>query len=333
MSFPTNSKFLRELNVGDKFAGFVVLRRLNVREKKDGSPFLELEFQDKSGRLPGKIWEQVDEYRKLLAAGTIVKLQATVKTWQDQKELTVERLRPVNAEDPVDRSRLVPVSEHPPEELRRHARRLVEGIKKPPLRNFLRRLFDDPEIDKLYFEAPAGQLWHHAYLGGLAEHSLAMAEVLLKAAESYPAADQDLLVAGALLHDVGKIEEYSWDTTIEYTDRGRLIGHLVLSQELLARHRSEDLAVPDELWGRLMHIILSHHGTREMGAAVLPMTLEAIMLHHADEMDAKANAFNRIIQRSREQGERWTEWVKLMERFLYAGEKDDTGGSGEGELF
>ncbi len=333
MTSPLAPKLLSELNKDDKFAGFVVLRRLEIRQKKDGSPYLALEFADKSGHLPGRLWDDVDKYRKELANGMIVKLQASVEIYQDQKQLKIERVRPINTEDPVDRSRLVAASERPPEEMRRHLRRLIEGLKKPPLRNFLRRLYDDSEVDRRYFEAPAAQLWHHAYLGGLAEHSLAMAEVLLKAAESYPAADTDLLVAGALLHDIGKIEELAWDTTIEYTDRGRLIGHLIISQELLASHRTPDLEVPDELWGCLMHMILSHHGTREMGAPVVPMTLEAIMLYHADEMDAKANAFNRIIQRSREQGERWTEKVKLIDRYLYAGDKRITEESGEGELF
>jgi 3'-5' exoribonuclease len=325
-------KLLRELVEGDKFAGFVVLRRLEVRQKKDGSPYLVLEFADKSGRLSGRIWDDVEEHRKALADGNIVKLQATVEIYQDQKQLKIERVRLAKTEDPVDRSRLIPVSERPPEELRRHLRRLVESLKKPPLRNFLRRFFDDPEIDRRFFEAPAGQLWHHAYLGGLAEHSLAMAEVLLKAAENYPAADTDMLVAGALLHDIGKIEELTWDLTIEYSDRGRLIGHLVISQDLLNQHRTPELEVPEELWNRLMHMILSHHGSREMGAPVVPMTLEAVLLYHADEMDAKANAFNRIIQRTREQGEHWSEKVRLIDRYLYAGEKAPEEG-GEGELF
>ena len=327
MPQPTTNKLLRELIEGERFVGFVAIRRIDVRQKRDGSPFLALEFSDRSGRLPGKLWEQVEEFRKVLKVGLIVKLQGNLTTYQDQKEIAIERLRPANPEDPVDRARLIPSSQRTTDEMRRHVRRLVESIENADLRGFLRRFFDEPEISTAYFEAPAGKQWHHAYLGGLAEHSLTMAEILLKMSEFYPNANRDLLVAGALLHDVGKIRELTWDVAIDYSDQGRLIGHIVLGQELLNERRKLDADVPQELWDQLMHLVMSHQGTREQGSPVLPMTLEAVLLYTADLMDSKANAFNRIIQRSREQGERWTEWVKLAETFLYTGpEKKSTEG-------
>ncbi len=321
MSFPVNDKLLRELNEGEKFAGFAILRRLDVRQKKDGSPYLALEFADRSGRIGGKVWDHVEEFRKVLSVGKIVKLMGVVTTYQDQKEIHIERLRPAVQEDAVDRTRLIPSSERPVEEMRRHLRRLVEGISQPQIRTFLRVLFEDPAISERYFQAPAGKQWHHCYLGGLAEHSLNMAEILLKISEFYPHANRDLLVAGALLHDIGKIEELDWETGIDYTDRGRLLGHIVISQEILNAHPDKLQDVPVELRMHLMHLILSHQGTKEQGSPVEPMTLEAILLYLADEMDSKANAFNRIIQRSREQGDRWTEWVQLLNRYLYVGEK------------
>jgi len=333
MSSALTDKFLRELAENERFAGFVVLRSIHVRQKKDGSPFLTLEFGDRSGRMPGKLWDHVEEYRKILEPGKIVKLLGSVTTYQDQKEIQIERLRLTTPEDPVDRSRLIAVSERPVEEMRRHLRRLIEAVVQPGLRSFLRRFFDDPAIAGPWLEAPAGKLWHHCYLGGLAEHSLNMAEILLKVAELYPHADKDLLIAGALLHDVGKIEELSWDTDIDYTDRGRLVGHIVLGQEILLRHR-QDGEMPEETWNCLLHLLLAHQGNGEQGSPVKPQTLEAILLYYADEMDSKANAFNRIIQRAREQGDRWSEYIKLMERFLYAGSKPQEGGEvKEGDLF
>jgi len=320
MPQPTTTKLLRELEVGEKFVEFVAIRSINVRQKRDGSPYLILDFADRSGRMSGKIWEQVEEFQNVLEVGKIVKLQGTVTTYQDQKEITIERLRLIKPEDPVDRSRLIPSSERSVEEMRRHLRRLVESVEHADLRSFLRRFFDDPDISERYFTAPAGKLWHHAYLGGLAEHSLTLAEILLNMTEFYPEANKDLLIAGALLHDIGKLEEYSWLVTIDFTDKGRLIGHIVLGQQILEEHRKKDATVPEELWNQVIHLVLSHQGTKEHGSPVLPMTLEAILLYAADEMDSKANAFNRIIQRSREQGDKWTEYVKLMERYLYAGE-------------
>jgi 3'-5' exoribonuclease len=321
MSFPVSDKLLRELNEGEKFAGFAILRRMDVRQKKDGSLYLALEFADRSGRLGGKVWDHVEEFRKVLSVGKIVKLMGVITTYQDQKEIHIERLRPAVPEDAVDRTRLIPTSERPVEEMHRHLRRLVEGVTQPQMRTFLRAFFEDPAVAERYFQAPAGKQWHHCYLGGLAEHSLNMAEVLLKIAEFYPHADRDLLVAGALLHDIGKIEELDWETGIDYTDRGRLLGHIVIGQEILNAHQEKLQEIPEELRLHLMHLVLSHQGTREQGSPVVPMTLEAILLYLADEMDSKANAFNRIIQRSREQGDRWTEWVQLLNRYLYAGEK------------
>ncbi len=324
MPQPTTDKLLRELEKGEKFVGFVAVRAINIRQRRDGEPFLVVDFSDKSGRLSGKLWDQVDEWQDTLEVGQIVKLAGAITTYQDQKEITVERLRPVTKDDPVERSKLIPSSEHPVDEMRRHLRRLIEGIEQPELRSFLRRFFDDPEISEAYFEAPAGKLWHHAYLGGLAEHSLTLAEILLKIAEIYPAANRDLLVAGALLHDIGKIEEYKWDVTIDFTDRGRLIGHIVIGQSILERFREKNREVPQDIWDQVIHLVLSHQGTKEQGSPVEPMTLEAILLYTADEMDSKANAFNRIIKRSREQGDRWTEYVKIMNRYLFAGKKTET---------
>lgn len=320
MSFPVTDKLLRELNEGEKFAGFAILRRLDMRQRKDGSPYLVLEFADRSGRIGGKVWDHVEEFRKVLSVGKIVKLMGSITTYQEQKEIHIERLRPAVPEDAVDRFRLMPVSDRPVEEMKRHLRRLVEGITQPQIRTFLRAFFEDATISERYFQAPAGKQWHHCYLGGLAEHSLNMAEVLLKISESYPHANRDLLVAGALLHDIGKIEELEWKTVIDYTDRGRLLGHIVIGQEILNAHQEKFREIPEELRLHLEHLVLSHQGTKEQGSPVEPMTLEAILLYLADEMDSKANAFNRIIQRSREQGDRWTEWVQLLNRFLYAGE-------------
>ncbi len=334
MPQPTTDKLLRELEAGEKFVGFVAVRAINVRQRRDGTPFLTIDFSDSSGRMMGKLWEQVEHFQEILEVGQIVKLAGSIITYQDQKEITIEQLRPAKKEDPVDRSKLIPSSEREVDEMRRHLRRLIEGMENAGLRTFLRRFFDEPDISKTYFEAPAGKLWHHAYLGGLAEHSLSLAEILLKIAEVYPTADKDLLVAGALLHDIGKIKEYSWDVTIDFTDQGRLIGHIVIGQEILNSQRVEGEVAP-EIWDQLIHLVLSHQGTREQGSPVLPLTLEAILLYTADEMDSKANAFNRIIQRSREQGNKWTEYIKIVERYLYAGEKkvDKDKATGEDTLF
>ncbi|TKJ41845.1 hypothetical protein CEE37_04560 [candidate division LCP-89 bacterium B3_LCP] len=328
---PPTEKLLQELNPGEHFTGFVAIRVLHVRQKRDGSPYLALEFSDRSGRMSGNVWDNVEEFKKVLKVGQVVKLHGSITTYQDKKQITIEKLRPARPEDPVDKTRLIQTSQRSQDEMRRHLRRLIEGVENADIRSFLRRFFDDPEISEKYFDAPAGKLWHHAYLGGLAEHSLNMAEILLKVSEFYPNANRDLLVTGALLHDIGKIYEYQWDVSIDFSDRGRLIGHIVIGQELLNLHRQKDPEMPEEIWNQIIHMVLSHQGKYEHKTPILPATLEAVLLYCADLMDSKANAFNRIIQRSREQGDRWSEYIKLADTFLFAGDEEPQKGEGSQE--
>ena len=325
MPQPTTDKLLRDLQEGEQFSAYAAIRSINLRQKKDGSSYLSLEFSDRSGRLGGKLWDHIDDWRKTLAVGKIVKLGGTITTYLDKKEIHIEKLRLIKAEDQVDKSILMPVSKRPVDEMRRHLRRLIEGVKHSGLRAFLRRFFDDPEIKDAYFEAPAGKMWHHAYLGGLAEHSLTLAEITIKMAEFYPQADKDLMIAGALLHDIGKLKEYGWDAAIDYTTPGRLVGHINLGVEMLNTRRQAEDFIADDLWDHLIHLVLSHQGSGEQGSPNVPKTLEATLLYGADLMDSQDNAFNRIIQRSRDEGSEWSEYVNLIHRYLYAGKPPDRG--------
>jgi len=170
--------------------------------------------------------------------------------------------------------------------------------------------------------APGGKLWHHSLVGGLLKHTLLVTELCEKAASMYRLVKRDLLLAGALLHDVGKLTQYKTEGFIDYTDEGRLIGHVVSGYDILSKKIEKIKDFPPSLSLQLKHLILSHQGELELASPVVPQTIEAIILHYADQMDAKADAFTRIIEKHKALGEKWSSWVPLIRRYIYAGEKD-----------
>jgi 3'-5' exoribonuclease len=176
-------------------------------------------------------------------------------------------------------------------------------------------------------DAPGGKLWHHAYLGGLLEHTIAVVELCRTMAGIYPMVNRDLLMTGAILHDIGKIEEYGYGRGfIDFTDEGRLWGHISIGAQCV-RAAIEELeredGFPEELKTQVVHLILSHQGELEHGSPVLPQTLEAMILYYADEMDSKANALKHIIERDAKSGRTWSQYINLLDRFIYIGNPED----------
>ena len=182
-------------------------------------------------------------------------------------------------------------------------------------------IFTDEEFVGRFLRAPAARVWHHSYLGGLAQHVRDMALIALRVAEVYPEIDRDLLLAGVLVHDLGKVEELEITNRIDYSDPGRLIGHIVLGTALIDERIRAVADFPPDTALRLKHMILSHHGLLEHGSPVVPMTIEAILLHYIDNLDAQARGALQVLDRDTGRFGRWTEYVKLLDRFLYRGDR------------
>jgi 3'-5' exoribonuclease len=205
-------------------------------------------------------------------------------------------------------------------------KRKSESVENPHLKKLLNLILEDEELTQRLKVSPAAKLWHHSYLGGLVEHTLKVVEFCEKAAELYELVNRDLLISGALLHDIGKIYTYSLSGFIDYTDEGRLLGHIVSGDELINEKIKKVEGFPQELALQLRHLILAHQGQLEFASPVVPQTLEAIILHYADEMDAKAGAFSDIINRETRQGregKKWSDWVPLIRRYIYLGEEKE----------
>ena len=198
----------------------------------------------------------------------------------------------------------------------------IKSITNSHLSKLLNHIFNNQQIKEKFIYAPAAKLWHHNYIGGLLEHTLSLVLLCDKIQQQYSSINRDLLIAAALLHDLGKITEFETKGFINYSTEGRLLGHITITTQVVVENIKHVPDFPGKLKQQLLHCILSHHGQKENGSPVVPMTMEAIILSMADELDAKLGAFTRIMKKEKEPGKVWSNYVNLLDRFLYLGEDE-----------
>ena len=313
---------IAELTPGNPFEGRYLVARKEVRQGGRAGVYLDLTLMDATGRAPAKVWENAAEIAEWFQQGDVVAVCGRAETYRGELQLRLDSVRAVPAEEanPTD---YLPRSKKDLAALEQRLAEVVKSIGSAELRALLTGFFRDPEFRQGFFSAPGAKAIHHAYVGGLAEHTLEVAEICLCVAEVFPALDRDLLVTAAILHDIGKMEELRWDTAFDYTDIGQLVGHIVLGEQRVRQAMEAAEGFPEELKLRLSHMLLSHHGTREFGSPVEPRTAEAIALHHAEDLGAKVNLYLTNINAAREQGRRWTERHFQLNRALFVGNENE----------
>jgi len=306
-------QYIRDLNEGTRVDSLFSLRSRDIRSARSGDPYLSLEVADCSGAIPAVMFRpsSVDE---ALPVGSVVRVRGIVTTYRGVRRVSIDALRPVETFDPRD---LLSAGPRDREEMLGELRELVKRIREPRLRSVVRAVFGTPGFIDRFAACPAGSGRHHAYVGGLLEHTLAVATLCETLASSYPQADRDLLLTAALLHDVGKTEELSFDSAFDYTDAGRLVGHVVLGERIVSR-AIDGIArpLPEGAALRLLHAVLAHHGEREWGAPCKPCSLEALLLHHADNLDAQAAAFLGAVSGAAVLEQRWSDRASGFGRAL-----------------
>jgi 3'-5' exoribonuclease len=312
-------KLLKDYLPGETFTGFALLQSITIRTKRDGGSFLAVEFLDRSGRIQGNVWEDAERLAGEFHSGDVVKLQGLIEEYEGRKKLNVRKIRKARPEDSVEPRSFLPHINGNPAELLASLRRLIGTVRNPFIAVLLNSIFNDERIADQFSSAPAGKLWHHNRIGGLLEHTLSLSRLVRRLSRHYPDIDRDVLIAGAMLHDIGKIEELRYDNFIDYTDRGRLVGHIAIGADLVANHIGRIEGFPDSLRDSLIHLVLSHQG--EHGSPVLPATREAFLLHYADEIDSKMDALRRI---AAEPGAGRWRFVKLLERWIDVGEDQES---------
>lgn len=321
--------YISELREGQQLQELFVVARKSLAETKAGKPYLAMGLMDRSGEIEARLWDKAVQYDGQAAEGNFVQVQASVKSYRDTLQLNVVSLQQVE-ENAVRLEEFMAASPRPLEDMERELKQVLAGLADAPLRNLLQEIFQGENLAR-FVRAPAAKKMHHAYIGGLIEHTLSLVGLAEKTADHYPTLDRDLLIAGTLLHDVAKIDEFEYSRLpFSYTDRGRLVGHLVLGVEMV-RKAAESVSIAEDRVDQLIHIILSHHGRLEFGSPVLPMTPEAILLHHLDDMDAKMNYIDQLRSKMDEPGFHWTDFQRPLERFLYLQSGETDGGEEVGK--
>jgi len=308
------------LKVGDRVEKVMVISK-KVRRDFTGGKFLLFQFTDRDGMLRGVWWEPTEEAETSIGANDVVRVRGEVTEYQGALQLKIGWMEKLDSSE-YDPSMFLPSTSNDPDELYDEIMRIVESTGNQHIRTLLQRVFGEEGFREVFLRAPAAKGWHHSFVGGLAEHTRDMASLAERACEVYPEIDRDLLMAGVLLHDIGKVEELTVTNHISYSDRGRLIGHIVLGVEMLDRAASSIEGFPQELEMRLKHMMISHHGLQEHGSPVVPMTSEALLLHYIDNLDAQVRGSLMVLDRSGGEGD-WTDYVKLLDRFLYRGSVED----------
>lgn len=293
-----------------------LLAEKRIFKTKGGKPFGALALEDASGRMSAKLWERAEELLAPLAAGAPVRVAGRMQVYNGQRQMVLDAIEAAPDADPAQ---FMPRSPHDPDELWAELQKLVRSVRNQHLAKALKAFFGDADFRGRFRTAPAAKGAHHAYVHGLLEHTVSVGGLARLAADHYGRLNRDLLTAGALLHDVGKVREFSLGPPIDYTDEGRLEGHLVLGVRMLDRRLARLRGFPSELAGHLRHLILSHHGRYEFGSPKKPKTPEAMVLHLIDDLDAKTAMIQAVLEREGGGESHWSSFNRLLERCLYTG--------------
>ncbi len=320
------TKTIGEFEVGDRITGTFAARDKSLASfKSKPGQYLSLTLGDATGEIPARMWDNAEEAAALFGAGDAVTVRGVIEEYRGHKQLVIERLKKAEP-DEIARAELVPTTTRDLDDLRARLLETVASVREPHLHALLEQFFGDEQFLDRFAAAPGAKSLHHSYLGGLIEHTVGVIEVLETVARVHPELDRDLLMAGALLHDLGKVAELEYSAAIEYTDEGRLVGHTVLTDRMVNRALSRIEGFPQELADRLTHLLLSHHGQREYGAPVLPMTAEACALHYADNLDAHVQYFIQVIRDGAAAGNQWSDFQRLFDRYIFVGARGNAPG-------
>jgi len=310
--------YIKDIQTGEKVVDSFLVTEKNMAFSQKGSPYLNLRLKDKTGQVEGKIWDNAQEWDKQFRKGDVIQINARAVSFRNSLQLSILSLTPLDDSDVILNDYL-PTTRGNIEAMFGDLQSFIDRIENPPLKKLLKAFFDDRETAERFKRAPAAKSLHHIYLGGLLEHTHSVIRLLDQIASHYPGVNRDLLLTGGILHDIGKISEFSYDRLVEYSDEGRLIGHIIIGVEMIDQKIAGIPEFPESLAMELRHLILSHHGILEYGSPKRPKTLEALIVHYVDDLDAKVNSFQQYLNDFRNEETGWTPFHRFLERYLYRG--------------
>ena len=316
-------RFVLQMTDGDSIEEVYLVSDKQLRANRNGNLYLQVELRDRTGAISARMWNAGEHLFRSFESGDFLQVKGKVQLFQGALQMILSHIDRIESEK-VELADFLPHTEHEVSKLLERLRSSLLRLGNPHLRALAECFLMDDEFVQGFCQAPAGVRNHHAYLGGLLEHVVTLLDAAERILPLYPELDRDLLLAGIFLHDVGKVRELSFGKAFAYTDEGQLVGHLVIGVEMLDEKAAKVSELtgepfPRELLLRLKHMILSHHGTYEFGSPRLPMTPEAIALHHLDNFDAKVHNFTRDIREDRNTTSAWTPYNQSMQRRLFKG--------------
>jgi 3'-5' exoribonuclease len=312
-----SKRFVSELVAGDAIDEVFLLAERNLAHKKDGNPFLTVTLADRTGQVKGVVWDQVERIVAAVSEGDFVHVRARAGEYRGGLQLVVKDMARVPAEQ-VDAGDFLATTTRDVPKMFARLKEMTDRMKTPHLKELFEAFWADEAFVAAYVRAPAAKLMHHAYIGGLLEHTLSMAVLSETIAGHYSGVDRDLLLAGVILHDVGKTRELEYARSIDYSDEGRLLSHIVIGLSMLDEKLKLVPDFPDLQAQLLKHMIVSHHGTRAFGSPEPPKTIEAVLLNYIDEMDSRVNSIREYVAKDPSEGS-WTPYHRLLERHFYKG--------------
>jgi len=313
--------FVSDINERDQVETIFLVREKINAMAKNGKPYMTLKLMDRSGEIEARVWDRVDHLSAQFERNDFILVNGKTSVYLGKMQLVVQDLRRIE-ENLVNLGDFLPVTSRSQEEMRQELDRLLDTLSDPHVAALLRGFFDDPEFFARYRKAPAAKGMHHVYLGGLLEHSLAVAALACDIGARYPQVNRDLLIAGAMLHDVGKVEELSYQRSFDYTDEGKLLGHIIIGVQMVEDRVRAIPDFPEELSMMIKHLLLSHHGQYEFGSPKRPKFLEAVVLNFIDDLDSKINGIQSHIDKEPAREGNWTSYHRLYDRYFYKGKKD-----------
>ncbi|MFZ0452400.1 MAG: HD domain-containing protein [Ignavibacteriaceae bacterium] len=311
-----NQKELIALKKGDIVKHFLLVKKCDIRTAKSNKQYLSLELADKTFTLSSNVWDNFNSFFEEIKTGVVVFVTGFIEDYQGSPQIRITSIRFAETADRIEPSDFMEKSKRDLEEMKNEFFNRLESISDNKLKALLKLVFDEDNFKKFSF-APAGKAWHHSYIHGLLEHTLEIIKICDLMCDIHPELNRDLLISGAMMHDFGKTEELSFDSAYEYTDKGKLIGHIVISAMKINEEAKKIPGFPEDLKNCLIHLILSHQGKLEYASPVVPKTIEAIVLYHADELSAKTNAYKRAIQAGTLSDNKWTKFISLASTDLF----------------
>ena len=318
--------FVSSLEPDQNITSHFLVCEKEIRATSKGKSYLRLELGDATGRVEARMWDGFEQSAATFARDDFVKVQARVESYRNKIQLSIEKIRRAD-ETEVEPADFFPHTKEDVEKLYGALLDIVASVGNPWLRQLLDSVVLDPEIVPRLKRAPAAKVMHHAFFGGLLEHVLSLCGLCRVVLAHYPEADADLLLTGAVLHDLGKLEELSYERSLGYTDDGQLLGHILIEYEAVSRKIDAIEGFPHALKVLVQHMLIAHHGQYEFGSPKLPMFREALMLHYLDDLDSKMGAMRAALDSDKGEGN-WTAFSGALDRRilrtdLFRGESGD----------